>query len=142
MANKFNSKMSSVKGPTPGNTGVRPKALSLQSTANWPGAPGPKGPSWKSGMKGFREIYEGAKQDKADDFNGQAGMSGAASGASMGATVGSVVPVIGTAIGAVVGGVAGLLAGGFGTPKDKGGGGAAPSGGGLPGMGGLLGLPF
>ena len=113
------SKISGEPKPPSSPKGSR-AAVPAMSTANWPGAPGPKGPTWRSGMKGFVEIREGAKQDKADDFSGSGMGKGAMSGAAMGT---SIMPGWGTFIGAVAGGLLGAFTGGDEKKDDEEGGG-------------------
>ena len=50
--------------PSPGNSGTKAPALT-ETTAKWPGAPGPKGPSRNT--VGFPEVKVYAAQDLADD---------------------------------------------------------------------------
>ena len=51
--------------PNPGPKGVPHPGMPKQSTANWPGAPGPKSPPFNK--VGFPEVKAYAAQDLGDD---------------------------------------------------------------------------
>lgn len=51
--------------PSPGNVGTPQPTYDSETTANWPGAPGPKGTGFNK--VGYPEVKAYAKQDLADD---------------------------------------------------------------------------
>ena len=68
MSNRYytdNSQLKITRGEGPVLNQAGTRASYSESTANWPGSPGSKGP--KRNAVGFREIKNAAKRDMADD---------------------------------------------------------------------------